>query len=112
MAQSRPHSPITGSGRERRVNRAGGDMPGNVKPSWPGKENFQPSVSRYPRKAKPVHPDCVTDLTPHRRITRQWRRDRLTIKQAAKFVRTNMAQESEFGQRCLDIYSKQLENLK
>ena len=101
----RLHAPYTGQGKERRAMPAGGLIPGGVAPSWPGKAT-QNSVGKLPRKtAKPVHPDCATDIRPHRELTHKWRRWGLSVASAVNLVHTTMPGDS-LGLRALSIYIK------
>lgn len=108
MDQSRPHSPTTAGGRERRRKVEGGLQPSpNLPPSWPGEGRAMPRKTAHRRKAKARHPDCATDTRPHRALSRAWFRARLTEDQAAAAA----ADHGALGERALTVYLKMLEKL-
>ena len=77
-------------------------MPSGIGGSWPTKASFVPA-GRYRRKAKARHPDCHTDVKPHRALSRQWLKDRMPVALVEHLVRTRHADDVLY-QRALNVY--------
>lgn len=103
MTANRPHSPITGSGKERR--QTAGKAPGGIAPSWPTQGRATSNTLGLRRTAKPTNPDCHTDKAPATTLIKVWLRDGLTLAQATSVVRTTYDGDA-LAERALDVYGK------
>lgn len=103
--KGRHHYPHSATGKDTRA-QGEAKAPAGVRASWPAK-GTQNATGKYRRKARPLHPDCATDKTPHRALVSQWRRDKVD----ASFIRTKLAQGDALERRAATVYRKHMEAL-